>query len=139
VRLRMYDFTPLQLFYSAFRCSVTWTPAGVGVGRVGVGVARLFDFGCLLSVYPCSHTQADGQLTRDCKTFQSPHSSIDSSQHCVFSIFMLMFLTSRHLFFFKTSRISIAFATAPILNFLTCFPLPIAWSLGGYRDKLDQP
>jgi hypothetical protein len=43
VRLRMYDFTPLQLFYSAFRCSVTWTPAGVGVGRVGVGVARLYN------------------------------------------------------------------------------------------------
>jgi hypothetical protein len=40
----MYNFTPLQLFYSAFRCSVTWTPAGVGVGRVGVGVARLFGF-----------------------------------------------------------------------------------------------
>jgi hypothetical protein len=41
VQLRMFDFTPLQLFYSAFRCSVTWTPAGVGVGRVGVGVVRL--------------------------------------------------------------------------------------------------
>ena len=37
----MFDFTPLQLFYSAFQCSVTWTPAGVGVGRVGVGVVRL--------------------------------------------------------------------------------------------------
>jgi hypothetical protein len=41
VRLQMYDFTPLQLFYSAFRCSATWTPAGVGVGRVGVGVVGL--------------------------------------------------------------------------------------------------
>jgi hypothetical protein len=41
VQLQIYDFTPLQLFYSAFQCSVTWTPAGVGVGRVGVGVARL--------------------------------------------------------------------------------------------------
>jgi hypothetical protein len=39
----MYGFTPLQLFYSAFRCSVTWTPAGVGIGRVGVGVARLIN------------------------------------------------------------------------------------------------
>jgi hypothetical protein len=37
----MYDFTPLQLFYSAFRCPATWTPAGVGAGRVGVGVVRL--------------------------------------------------------------------------------------------------
>jgi hypothetical protein len=47
----MYDFTPLQLFYSAFRCSVTWTPAGVGVGRVGVGVVTLKDIplGGLLS------------------------------------------------------------------------------------------
>jgi hypothetical protein len=41
----MYDFTPLQLFYSAFQCSVTWTPAGVGVGRVGVGVVRLYIIG----------------------------------------------------------------------------------------------
>ena len=40
----MFNFTLLQLFYSAFRCSVTWTPAGVGVGRVGVGVARLINF-----------------------------------------------------------------------------------------------
>jgi hypothetical protein len=43
----MYDFTPLQLFYSAFRCSVTCPPAGVGVSRVGVGAVRLFP--CCLS------------------------------------------------------------------------------------------
>jgi hypothetical protein len=40
----MYDFTPLQLFYSAFRCPATWTPAGVGAGRVGVGVVRLIRY-----------------------------------------------------------------------------------------------
>jgi hypothetical protein len=49
----MYDFTPLQLFYSAFRCPATWTPAGVGAGRVGVGVVRLN--GDIVSCFRGSH------------------------------------------------------------------------------------